>query len=70
MISTLPKSQTLAKYVGIVDNVSFKQRSEAVLQKLNKIDFKFKTKTRKSLVKRLFKISSYTEGRSTINSSF
>jgi len=24
MISTLPKSQTLAKYVGIVDNVSLK----------------------------------------------
>ena len=70
MISTLPKSQTLAKYVGIVDNVSLKQRSEAVPQKLNKIDFKFKTKSRMCLVKWLFKTLFYTEGRSTANSSF
>ena len=69
-MSTLPKSQTLGKDMGIVDNVSLKQRSEAVLQKLNKIDFKFKTKSRMWLVKWLFKTSFYTEGCSTTNSSF
>ena len=70
VISTLPNSQTLAKNVEIVDNVTLKQRDEAVPQKLNKIDFKFKTKSRMCLVKWLFKISSYTEGCSTTNNSF